>query len=82
MQYHALSLSKHGFNVTFVGFLDNKPHQDVLREENIRIVPIAEVKGVRVGPKLLTYVTKVIIQCLQLLSVLLRVEPQSHLLMQ
>uniref|UniRef100_A0A3B4VRE0 Chitobiosyldiphosphodolichol beta-mannosyltransferase n=2 Tax=Seriola dumerili TaxID=41447 RepID=A0A3B4VRE0_SERDU len=82
MQYHALSLSKHGFNVTFVGFLDTKPHQGVLREENIRIVPIAEVKGVRVGPKLLTYVTKVIIQCLQLLSVLLRVEPQSHLLMQ
>ncbi|XP_071321822.1 chitobiosyldiphosphodolichol beta-mannosyltransferase isoform X2 [Trachinotus anak] len=82
MQYHALSLSKHGFRVTLVGFLETKPHQDVLREENIRIVQVSEVKGVRVGPKLLTYVTKVIIQCLQLLSVLLRMELPSHLLMQ
>ncbi|GLD48865.1 chitobiosyldiphosphodolichol beta-mannosyltransferase [Lates japonicus] len=82
MQYHALSLSKHGYDVTFVGFLDTKPHQDVVQEENIRMVSIAEVKGVGVGPKLLTYVTKVIIQCLQLLYVLLRMELQSHLLMQ
>uniref|UniRef100_A0A4W6E1D2 Chitobiosyldiphosphodolichol beta-mannosyltransferase n=1 Tax=Lates calcarifer TaxID=8187 RepID=A0A4W6E1D2_LATCA len=82
MQYHALSLSKHGYNVTFVGFLDTKPHQDVLQEERIRIVSIAEVKGVGVGPKLVTYVTKVIIQCLQLLYVLLRMELQSHLLLQ
>ncbi|XP_074552146.1 chitobiosyldiphosphodolichol beta-mannosyltransferase [Halichoeres trimaculatus] len=82
MQYHALSLSKHGFNVTFVGFLDSKPHQDVLREEKIRILPIAEVKGVRVGPKLLTYVTKVILQVVQLLFVLLKMDTQSHILMQ
>uniref|UniRef100_A0A7N6FH46 Chitobiosyldiphosphodolichol beta-mannosyltransferase n=1 Tax=Anabas testudineus TaxID=64144 RepID=A0A7N6FH46_ANATE len=82
MQYHALSLSKHGYNVTFVGFLDTKPHQDVLRQEKIKIVPIAEVKGVRVGPKILTYVTKVIVQFLQLLHVLLRMELQSHILMQ
>ncbi|XP_070703806.1 chitobiosyldiphosphodolichol beta-mannosyltransferase [Pempheris klunzingeri] len=82
MQYHALSLSKHGYNVTFVGFLDTKPHQDVLREERIRIVPIAEVTGVRAGPKILTYVTKVILQCLQLLRVLLRMDTQSHVLLQ
>ncbi|KAL7377569.1 hypothetical protein ABVT39_001403 [Epinephelus coioides] len=82
MQYHALSLSKHGYYVTFVGFLDTKPHQDVLREEKISIAPITEVKGVRVGPKILTYVTKVILQCLQLLYVLLNMETQSHILMQ
>lgn len=35
-----------------------------------------------VGPKILTYVTKVIAQCLQLLHVLLRMEIQSHILMQ
>lgn len=34
------------------------------------------------GPKILTYVTKVIVQCLQLLSVLMRMELQSHILMQ
>uniref|UniRef100_A0A3Q3KKI5 Beta-1,4-mannosyltransferase n=1 Tax=Monopterus albus TaxID=43700 RepID=A0A3Q3KKI5_MONAL len=81
MQYHSLSLSKHGYNVTFVGFLDTKPHQDVLRQEKIRIAPIAEVKGVQ-GPKILKYVTKVIVQSLQLLHVLLRMELQSHILMQ
>lgn len=35
-----------------------------------------------VGPKILTYVTKVVVQCLQLLHVLLRGETQSHILMQ
>lgn len=34
------------------------------------------------GPKILTYITKVIVQCLQLLSVLMRMELQSHILMQ
>ncbi|XP_061568229.1 chitobiosyldiphosphodolichol beta-mannosyltransferase [Cololabis saira] len=82
MQYHSLSLSKHGYLVTFVGFLDSKPHQGVLNEEKIRIVPISEVMGVRAGPKMLTYVTKVILQSLQLLSVLLTMERQSHILMQ
>ncbi|KAK2893409.1 chitobiosyldiphosphodolichol beta-mannosyltransferase [Channa argus] len=82
MQYHALSFSKHGYTVTFVGFIDTKPHQDILREEKITLVPIAEVKGIRVGPKILTYVTKVIVQSLQLLDVLLRMELQSHILMQ
>ncbi|XP_047427986.1 chitobiosyldiphosphodolichol beta-mannosyltransferase [Mugil cephalus] len=82
MQYHSLSLSRHGYHVTFVGFLDTKPHQDVLNEKKIKIVPIAEVRGVRVGPKILTYVTKVIVQSLQLLHVLLSMELQSHILMQ
>lgn len=31
----------------FSFFLETKPHQDVLREENIKIVPITEVRGVR-----------------------------------
>lgn len=34
------------------------------------------------GPKLFVYITKVVVQCLQLLWVLLRMELQSHLLMQ
>ncbi|XP_008292712.1 chitobiosyldiphosphodolichol beta-mannosyltransferase [Stegastes partitus] len=82
MQYHALSLSRHGYQVTFVGFLDSKPHQDVLNEEKIRILSIAEVKGVRAGPKVLTYVSKVVLQSLQLLFVLLTMELQSQILMQ
>ncbi|XP_017260924.2 chitobiosyldiphosphodolichol beta-mannosyltransferase, partial [Kryptolebias marmoratus] len=82
MQYHALSLSRHGFLVTFVGFLDTKPHQDVLNQDNIRIVSISEVKGVQAGPKLLTYVTKTVVQSLQLLHVLLTTELQAHILLQ
>ncbi|KAM4598344.1 chitobiosyldiphosphodolichol beta-mannosyltransferase [Polymixia lowei] len=82
MQYHALSLSKHGYNVTFVGFLGVKPHQEILGDEKIRMVPIAEVKGFRVGPRVLTYVTKVILQSLQLFHVLIKMELQSYILMQ
>ncbi|XP_037544503.1 chitobiosyldiphosphodolichol beta-mannosyltransferase [Nematolebias whitei] len=82
MQYHALSLSRHGYLVTFVGFSDTTPHRDVLSQENIRIRPISEVKGVEGGPKLLTYVTKAALQSLQLLHVLLTMELQAHILMQ
>ncbi|KAI3360063.1 hypothetical protein L3Q82_013858 [Scortum barcoo] len=82
MQYHSRSLSRNGYDVTLLGFLDTKPHQDVLQEERIKILPITEVKGVRAGPKPLTYVTKVIVQCLQLLHVLLTMETQSQILMQ
>uniref|UniRef100_A0A672FJN2 Chitobiosyldiphosphodolichol beta-mannosyltransferase n=1 Tax=Salarias fasciatus TaxID=181472 RepID=A0A672FJN2_SALFA len=47
MQYHALSLSRHLYHVTVVGFLDSKPHQDVLNQQRIRILPITEVRGVQ-----------------------------------
>ncbi|XP_054616080.1 chitobiosyldiphosphodolichol beta-mannosyltransferase isoform X2 [Dunckerocampus dactyliophorus] len=82
MQYHSLSLSQHGYDVTVVGFLDSKPHGDVLRDDRIHIVPVAEVKGIRGGPKILTYVTKVIVQFVQLFVVLLLLKPQAHILMQ
>ncbi|XP_068581919.1 chitobiosyldiphosphodolichol beta-mannosyltransferase [Cebidichthys violaceus] len=82
MQYHALSLSKHGYHVTFVGFLETKPHEDVLREDKITMEPISDVRGVQVGPKVFRYVTKVVLQSLQLLHVLLKTETQSHILMQ
>ncbi|XP_061604147.1 chitobiosyldiphosphodolichol beta-mannosyltransferase isoform X2 [Phyllopteryx taeniolatus] len=82
MQYHSLSLSKHGYEVTFVGYLDSKPHRDVLREDRIHVFPIAEVKGLGGGPKILTYVTKVTIQFAQVLAVLLMLKPHGHILMQ
>uniref|UniRef100_A0A8C7PNB3 Chitobiosyldiphosphodolichol beta-mannosyltransferase n=1 Tax=Oncorhynchus mykiss TaxID=8022 RepID=A0A8C7PNB3_ONCMY len=82
MQYHALSLSKHGYSVTFVGFPGTKPHQDVIGDERITIIPITELKGLQVGPRMVSYVTKVILQSLQLLLVLLKTDVQSHILMQ
>uniref|UniRef100_A0A3P9A0U5 Glycosyl transferase family 1 domain-containing protein n=1 Tax=Esox lucius TaxID=8010 RepID=A0A3P9A0U5_ESOLU len=82
MQYHSLSLSKHGYNVTFVGYLGSTPHRDVSGDERIRIIPISEVRGIQVGPRVMTYVTKVILQSLQLFLVLLNMDLQSHILMQ
>ncbi|CAL9692787.1 unnamed protein product [Knipowitschia caucasica] len=82
MQYHALSLSKHGYDVTFVGFLDSKPHPDVLREKRIQIRAISDVRGITVGPKLLKYVSKVVLQSLQLLWVLLNLQTPDFVLLQ
>uniref|UniRef100_A0A8C6LZL6 ALG1 chitobiosyldiphosphodolichol beta-mannosyltransferase n=1 Tax=Nothobranchius furzeri TaxID=105023 RepID=A0A8C6LZL6_NOTFU len=82
MQYHALSLSKHGYQVTLVGFLGSRPHQGVLDRKKIQIVAISEVKGLQAGPKLLTYAVKVVVQSLQLLRLLLTMKLQAHLLMQ
>ncbi|NXA66598.1 ALG1 mannosyltransferase, partial [Mohoua ochrocephala] len=61
---------------------ENRPHRDVLRSENIRLVPVAELRGLRVGPKLLQYVLKVLVQSVQLLYTLLRIEQPSYILLQ
>ncbi|XP_077474944.1 chitobiosyldiphosphodolichol beta-mannosyltransferase [Stigmatopora argus] len=82
MQYHSLSLSKHGYEVILVGYLDSIPRRDVLEEDRIHIVPIAEVKGFTGGPKILTYLTKVSVQFMQVLMVLLFLKPHAHILMQ
>ncbi|KAG7335323.1 hypothetical protein KOW79_001919 [Hemibagrus wyckioides] len=82
MQYHALSLSKHGYNVTFIGFLGTKPHQDILEDDRIDILPIVEHKGLPYGPKILRYVTKVVSQSLQLLYVLMKLDDQAFILLQ
>ncbi|KAJ0001099.1 hypothetical protein NQD34_006119 [Periophthalmus magnuspinnatus] len=82
MQYHALSLSRRGFDVTFVGFLESKPHPDLLHQENIKIRAVSDVRGIRVGPKLLTYVSKVVAQSFELLFVLVSMDLQSFILMQ
>ncbi|ROL28006.1 Chitobiosyldiphosphodolichol beta-mannosyltransferase [Anabarilius grahami] len=82
MQYHALSLSRHGYSVTLIGFLGTKPHQDILEDDRIDILPISELKGLRVGPKMFRYVSKVILQSFQLFYVLMKIEDQGYILMQ
>ncbi|MBN3313628.1 ALG1 mannosyltransferase, partial [Atractosteus spatula] len=82
MQYHCISLSKHGYRVSFVGYLGTKPHSDVLASEKIKIVPISDLKGLTVGPRVLQYVTKVVLQSLQLLCVLLKIDTPAHVLLQ
>ncbi|XP_069037136.1 chitobiosyldiphosphodolichol beta-mannosyltransferase isoform X2 [Lepisosteus oculatus] len=96
MQYHCISLSKHGYRVSFVGYLGTKPHSDVLASEKIKIVPISDLKGLTaiclfnfsplsalaVGPRVLQYVTKVVLQSLQLLCILLKIDTPAHVLLQ
>ncbi|NXU18037.1 ALG1 mannosyltransferase, partial [Pardalotus punctatus] len=82
MQYHALALARHGREVALLGYLQNRPHRDVLRSGNIRLVPLAELRGLRVGPKLCQYVLKVLVQSVQLLYTLLRIDQPSYILLQ
>ncbi|NWW41376.1 ALG1 mannosyltransferase, partial [Panurus biarmicus] len=82
MQYHALALARHGREVALLGYLQTRPHRDVLRSENIRLVPVAELRRLRVGPKLFQYVIKVLVQSVQLLYTLLRIDQPSYILLQ
>ncbi|XP_058705860.1 chitobiosyldiphosphodolichol beta-mannosyltransferase [Poecile atricapillus] len=82
MQYHALALARHGRSVALLGYLQSRPHRDVLHSENIRLVPVAELRGLRVGPKLFQYVLKVLVQSVQLLYTLLRIDQPSYILLQ
>uniref|UniRef100_A0A8C1A538 Chitobiosyldiphosphodolichol beta-mannosyltransferase n=1 Tax=Cyprinus carpio carpio TaxID=630221 RepID=A0A8C1A538_CYPCA len=82
IQYHALSLSRHGYNVTLIGFLGTKPHQDIIEDDRIDILPISELKGLTVGPRIFRYASKVIFQSFQLFYVLMKIEDQGYILMQ
>ncbi|XP_019348668.1 chitobiosyldiphosphodolichol beta-mannosyltransferase isoform X2 [Alligator mississippiensis] len=82
MQYHALSLARHGRRVALLGFLHTKPHNDTLCNERIHIVPISELKVLQVGPKILQYIIKVIAQVLQLLYALMKIDHPSYILLQ
>ncbi|NXN27357.1 ALG1 mannosyltransferase, partial [Nycticryphes semicollaris] len=82
MQYHALSLARHGLSVDLLGYLRDRPHGDVLRSGEIRLVPVAELRGLRVGPKLFQYVIKVIVQAVQLLFKMLTIDRPSYILLQ
>ncbi|NXI20899.1 ALG1 mannosyltransferase, partial [Sterrhoptilus dennistouni] len=61
---------------------ETRPHPDVLNSKNIRLVPVAELCGLRVGPKLFQYVLKVLVQSVQLLYTLLRIDQPSYILLQ
>ncbi|NWS17131.1 ALG1 mannosyltransferase, partial [Pachyramphus minor] len=61
---------------------ESRPHRDVLRSAHIRLVPVAELHGLRVGPKLFQYVIKVLVQSVQLLYTLLKIDQPSYILLQ
>uniref|UniRef100_A0A8C4V4D4 Chitobiosyldiphosphodolichol beta-mannosyltransferase n=1 Tax=Falco tinnunculus TaxID=100819 RepID=A0A8C4V4D4_FALTI len=82
MQYHALSLARHGRDVSLLGYLQSVPHGDVLRSDRIRLVPVRELRGLRVGPKLFQYGIKVIVQAAQLLYTMLTIDRPAYVLLQ
>ncbi|KAM8934182.1 chitobiosyldiphosphodolichol beta-mannosyltransferase [Pelodytes ibericus] len=82
MNYHALSLARHGFSVTLTGFLETNPHPDILNHKKIKICRVSDFKLLRVGPRIFQYVTKVIIQSIQLLYVLVKINTPSYILLQ
>ncbi|KAJ5477583.1 hypothetical protein N7530_003092 [Penicillium desertorum] len=40
MQYHALSIAKHGGEVVIIGYNETDPHPDIISHPNISIVPL------------------------------------------
>ncbi|KAJ5971565.1 uncharacterized protein N7479_001483 [Penicillium vulpinum] len=40
MQYHALSIAKHGGEVVIIGYNESDPHPDIMSNPNISIVPL------------------------------------------
>ncbi|XP_032303619.1 chitobiosyldiphosphodolichol beta-mannosyltransferase isoform X2 [Coturnix japonica] len=61
---------------------ETRPHRDVLSSGEIQVVPVSELRSLRVGPKLFQYVVKVVVQTVQLLHTMLRMEPPSCVLLQ
>ncbi|KAL8174833.1 UNVERIFIED_CONTAM: mannosyltransferase [Gekko kuhli] len=82
MQYHALSLARRGFHVAFVGYAGTKPHNDLLHNENIRIVHIPEHKTWQAGPRVFQYIAKVIMQTVLLFYTMLKIENPGYVLLQ
>ncbi|XP_070269145.1 chitobiosyldiphosphodolichol beta-mannosyltransferase [Myotis yumanensis] len=82
MQYHALSLTKCGFFVTFLGFCNSKPHDELLQSDRIRIVPLTELERLAVGPHILQYGVKVVFQVVHLLWKLMCTEPAAYIFLQ
>ncbi|XP_059835645.1 chitobiosyldiphosphodolichol beta-mannosyltransferase isoform X1 [Hypanus sabinus] len=83
MLYHSLSLARHGFSVTAVGYPGSKPHKDVLHNDKIKIVYLTEITTVtKFGPKIFQYGVKIIVQTLQICYALLKINPPSYMLLQ
>ncbi|MBZ3879615.1 Chitobiosyldiphosphodolichol beta-mannosyltransferase [Sciurus carolinensis] len=82
MQYHALSLARRGFAVTFLGFCNSKPHDEVLQNDRIQIVKLMELQSLTVGPPVLRYGVKVVFQAVYLLWKLLWREPAAYIFLQ
>ncbi|XP_038064537.1 chitobiosyldiphosphodolichol beta-mannosyltransferase-like [Patiria miniata] len=84
MQYHALSLAAVNFDVEMVGYGGSKPHEDLLRNDKIKLRLMSDPPNLpSIIPRLLRYVFKVIWQSMQLVWVMLvQLQWPSHVLVQ
>uniref|UniRef100_A0A8I3ZYF4 Chitobiosyldiphosphodolichol beta-mannosyltransferase n=1 Tax=Callithrix jacchus TaxID=9483 RepID=A0A8I3ZYF4_CALJA len=82
MQYHVLSLAKHGFSVTLLGFCNSKPRDELLQNNRIQIVGLTELQSLAVGPRVFQYGVKVVFQAVYLLWKLMWSEPGTYIFLQ
>ncbi|KAK2097489.1 mannosyltransferase [Saguinus oedipus] len=82
MQYHVLSLAKHGFSVTLLGFCNSKPHDELLLDNRIQIVGLTELQSLAVGPRVFQYGVKVVFQAVYLLWKLMWSKPGTYIFLQ
>ncbi|XP_040829315.1 chitobiosyldiphosphodolichol beta-mannosyltransferase isoform X1 [Ochotona curzoniae] len=82
MQYHALSLAKHGFSVTLLGFCNSRPRAELLRSDKIEIVKLSEPPRLAVGSRILQYGITVVFHAVHLLWMLMRTEPAAYIFLQ
>jgi len=74
MQYHALSIARHGGRVSLVGYVDSEVHPDVEANRFIRVIPI------RSFPKSLTFQNRLLFLLLAPLKILWQVFSLYHAL--
>ncbi|KAI0006277.1 glycosyltransferase family 33 protein [Xylariaceae sp. FL0662B] len=71
MQYHALSVARHGGRVDLIGYHESAPHPDLLAYSRVRICPLAPPPAVlKVLPFILSGPLKVLWQVWTLIRVL------------
>ncbi|KAI8796896.1 chitobiosyldiphosphodolichol beta-mannosyltransferase [Biomphalaria glabrata] len=83
MQYHAMSFAMEGFRVYLVGYRGSKPHEQVLKNEQITLHHMQEPPlFITKLPKLLGYAVKVIWQSVMLAWTLLLLPNMSSIFIQ
>ncbi|NWU45827.1 ALG1 mannosyltransferase, partial [Hylia prasina] len=82
MQYHALALARHGREIPLQSFPTLKQTDTLTQPGAISGLAEGALNHLPMGPKLFQYVLKVLVQSVQLLYTLLRIDQPSYILLQ
>ena len=82
MQYHALSLASHNFDVNLVGFAGSTPHSSIMNCEKIQLAHVREIVVSNSRSRVLAYAEKFVLQAYYLCAVLFNVGPTEYILIQ